>query len=410
MPRPHPIFTIASLSAGLVGTALIGACVHGQANLREECPASTESCEDACVDTSRDTDHCGACGTACLDNEACLDGSCVAGCDDGQTPCGDECVNTDNDPDHCGDCDEACDSGEVCGQAECLTSCPAGTTECSGSCIDTESDSAHCGGCNLPCESGESCTGGQCHAESCRVLLEADPSLTDGLYTVDPDGSGGEAPFEVACDMSTDGGGWLQLQLDDSDSVLMAQNSAGNPWTKCEDDSAKHYAWIAEADVVADFEGSIDQEIDLGYLNPLTATPYAAAQLTAIRSAISELSVTTRMVANTADDDGGDWQTTMMTGHEVYIMGASMTWTLLTPGEDGECGGSTGFPLAGTSAGHYLWHTGAASSEVDGTTGLTNAELTGLSIGDILPLKARLVVQTGGGVSFGWEKEILLVR
>jgi hypothetical protein len=66
--------------------------------------------------------------------------------------------------------------------------------------------------------------------------------------------------------------------------------------------------------------------------------------------------------------------------------------------------------LAGSNAGHYLWHTSAASSQVDGTTGLTDGDLTGQGIGDILPLKARLVVQTGGGVSFGWEKEIFLVR
>jgi len=256
--------------------------------------------------------------------------------------------------------------------------------------------------------SGSFCA--MCYPQSCRVLLEADPSLVTGLYMVDPDGSGGEAPFEAACDMSTDGGGWFQLQLDASDSLYMAQNTAVNNWAKCDDDSAKHFDWITEANVVADAEGTLDQQFDLAYLNPQTGMPYTAGQVDAMRSAIEELSVTTRMVANTADDDNGDWQNTMMSGHEVYIMGASMMWTLLTPGSDGECGGSDGVPIPGSAAGYYLWHSSAAGSVVDGQTGLTDADLTGLGIGDLLPSKVRLVVQTGGGVAFGFEKEILLVR
>ncbi|MFN3203052.1 MAG: fibrinogen-like YCDxxxxGGGW domain-containing protein [Bradymonadia bacterium] len=36
-------------------------------------------------------------------------------------------------------------------------------------------------------------------------------NIGDGLYTIDPDGPGGNAPFIVTCDMTTDNGGWTRL-------------------------------------------------------------------------------------------------------------------------------------------------------------------------------------------------------
>lgn len=43
--------------------------------------------------------------------------------------------------------------------------------------------------------------------KSCLELLSGGASA-DGVYSIDPDGGGGLGPFDVYCDMTTDGGGW----------------------------------------------------------------------------------------------------------------------------------------------------------------------------------------------------------
>ncbi len=43
---------------------------------------------------------------------------------------------------------------------------------------------------------------------TCAEIRAADPVAENGVYWIDPDGSGGDLPFECYCDMTTDGGGW----------------------------------------------------------------------------------------------------------------------------------------------------------------------------------------------------------
>ncbi len=37
------------------------------------------------------------------------------------------------------------------------------------------------------------------------------PGMSSGVFSIDPDGGGGEAPFDNYCDMDTDGGGWTLI-------------------------------------------------------------------------------------------------------------------------------------------------------------------------------------------------------
>jgi hypothetical protein len=58
------------------------------------------------------------------------------------------------------------------------------------------------------------CVDGECgEPPSCLALHEAHPELDDGVYTLDPDGPGGDAPVEVSCDMAE--GGWSCVYFND---------------------------------------------------------------------------------------------------------------------------------------------------------------------------------------------------
>jgi hypothetical protein len=55
---------------------------------------------------------------------------------------------------------------------------------------------------------------------SCLDALQQDPTLTNGVYVIDPDGEGGNASFDVRCNMEVDGGGWTQWWWFNQDSTV----------------------------------------------------------------------------------------------------------------------------------------------------------------------------------------------
>jgi hypothetical protein len=195
-----------------IDPAHCGACDHAcafgevcsQGKCAKSCHGGSDACSGSCVDLQIDPGHCGKCGNKCNKGEICSSGKCAVACSGGLSVCNGGCVDLQANPAHCGKCQSGCAASEKCLSGVC---CQAGESNCSGGCANLLDSEQHCGKCGASCAVDEICIAGNCSVKkSCRALLDGDPKLADGVYSLDPDGPGGASPFAAYCDMS--GGGW----------------------------------------------------------------------------------------------------------------------------------------------------------------------------------------------------------
>ncbi|MBV9945289.1 MAG: hypothetical protein JOZ69_00385, partial [Myxococcales bacterium] len=131
------------------------------------CAGHLTLCGGSCVDTTGNSQNCGACGHACAATQSCYSGACI--CPAGEGPCGanGQCVDILSSVNSCGGC-MPCASGASCSGGVCA--CPAGGAVCAGACVDTNDDPKNCGNCGATC----TVTGTQCLYGGC-----IDPSSVD---------------------------------------------------------------------------------------------------------------------------------------------------------------------------------------------------------------------------------------
>jgi uncharacterized protein YjbI with pentapeptide repeats len=125
-------------------------------------------------------------GVCCFDDNAavCLAGAqCCSGtgCDVTEACCDNQCVNSNTDFDHCGICDNSCVPGraDACFEGQCRCGaefqCSETETCCNGQCVNLQDDPGNCGGCGVECPTPtETCLVAQCISGGCQVVFALD--------------------------------------------------------------------------------------------------------------------------------------------------------------------------------------------------------------------------------------------
>ena len=231
---------------------------------------------------------------------------------------------------------------------------------------------------------------------SCKNIIDMGSSTGSGTYWINPDESGDA--FEVFCEMDENGGGWIKTRMTDDHQVLMFQYSTAD-FYKCSGDQNQYNSHLSgENSAYGDADLTQNAwSTDIEWFNYGTDSNFSVDEISEIAANISEISETTKMLAVNCDCDYGD------NDHNIDIYAFDDTSFEATPGD---CYASD------SGAAYYFYHHTSDLTEQIGTHRATNGE--NIQVPDpkfFLPLRlATPSGSSGGGGSFGYEKEYVLVR
>lgn len=185
-------------------SCMAGSCV---------CDSGLSSCELAgdtpprgCFDLTSDANNCGVCGASCPELEVCKTGTCQ--CAEPFLACFGVCRNVQTDAENCGGCGVMCNDA-TCEDGACI--CPNEEENCGSAgwfdCRDTQVDPQHCGTCAKVCKGASGCFEGECDT-SVEILA---------LY-------GGAKPYDIF------GYGSASIAGNQSGDIFIAAYGAGTPW------------------------------------------------------------------------------------------------------------------------------------------------------------------------------------
>jgi hypothetical protein len=130
------------------------------------CSSGLTACGSTCLNLQTDPSNCGGCGNQCvalpLPNPpvpVCQSGTCqnsltLCPSGSGLTLCSGACVNTTSDSNNCGACGQVCGGGTTCTNGHCTGgTCSSSQVFCpaAGACVDLQTDPNNCGACGQQC-------------------------------------------------------------------------------------------------------------------------------------------------------------------------------------------------------------------------------------------------------------------
>lgn len=242
------------------------------------------------------------------------------------------------------------------------------------------------------------CTG-SCYA-SCADATAVGGS---GNYTVDLDGQGGEAPFEVSCD-----GDYYLLMLDPSgDGVWVGSyNASPHMGDSCSPTLVSQYTQLSSTPSYdLTWGGSVtpSSSFTITWGNPANGNaPFTAGQLDALRASISEISPDNPQVAMSCDDDADDAPPAAL-NHEVIVSTGSTTRSMI-PGTSNNA-----------SALVYSYSGGSVTVAGSGEAAAPEGPATALPPSLLIPEQVTLQQMRGdccygGGMAWGFDGQLIKVR